>query len=79
MTMNKITINPREQLTKKAHEAIYTYCEYFLVKKDYYESMRVFMNIVLKAERMKRADLYAWLEDHDYRWNGRMWFRKERS
>lgn len=75
--MTKITINPREQLTKKAQEAIYVFCEFHMAKNDYYESMRVFMNVVLKAERMKRVDLYAWLHGHDYRWNGRMWFRKE--
>ena len=63
-------ILPREPLTKKARAAIECYA---LHKCG---DMRIYSFLIdhtLKAERMRRSDLYEFLEGHGYRWNKYSW------
>jgi NOL1/NOP2/fmu family ribosome biogenesis protein len=62
----KITILPREPLTKKARSAIAQHVILEGNKKGNYFS--VLIAACLAAERMRRADLYALLEKKGYRW-----------
>ncbi|MCL4867812.1 MAG: hypothetical protein KJ063_02490 [Anaerolineae bacterium] len=68
---------PREPLTKKALAAI----EKFASIKAGDLPLHYFMvRHVLKAERMRRSDLYAWLEKQDYRWQPHIgcWVKKDK-
>lgn len=69
-----IQMLPREKLTQKARAAIHLYTSLRGKKVDYLQGLMV--DIVLKAERMRRADLYAYLEQRGYRWNGVYWIKK---
>lgn len=72
-------ILPREPLTAKARGAIHKYAA---VKGDKVMNLQYYMiNIVLEAERMRRADLYKWLEARGYKWSPRSgWIkRKEKA
>lgn len=61
-------ILPREPLTKKAKAAISEYATIKADKKGLH--IHYFMvEWVLEAERMRRADLYAWLEQRGYKWH----------
>lgn len=64
-------INPREQLTKKARKAIHQYVYLKVSKHDFIAALAI--DIVLEAERMRRSQLYSWLESRGYRWNGYSW------
>lgn len=64
----------REPLTKKARQAIRTYTA---IEGEKVHHMQWFMiDIVLKAERMRRSQLYAILQRRGYRWTGQMWMKK---
>lgn len=67
-------ILPREKLTKKARAAIQTYA---LLKCRELRIASLLVENTLRAERMRREDLYAWLETHGYRWNGLYWIASE--
>lgn len=69
-------ILPREPLTKKARAAISTYATIVAEKKGHYHFVMV--DAVLKAERMRRSDLYAWLEQRGYRWLSQYGFWEEK-
>lgn len=59
-------ILPREPMTAKALAAI---TEYAFAKGKRHHNLGYFLiKFVLEAERMRRADLYAWLERKGYRW-----------
>lgn len=61
---------PRERLTRKARGAIH---KYVAIKGERVGHIQYFMiDLVLEAERMRRADLYAWLEGRGYRWDVRV-------
>lgn len=69
-------ILPREPLTKKAKAAIYTYVEH------HEKNSMLMIGVVrrtLEAERMKRENLYAWLQNHDYYWVPRTLFWRHKS
>jgi hypothetical protein len=70
-----ILINPREPLTKKAKGAITTFVTMTGKKKGTF--VFVLIDAVLKAERMQRAQLYKYLEDHGHVWTGYYWTEKE--
>lgn len=63
-------ILPREPLTQKAKAAIYTYAEHYTAKNRFIGAC---VKRVLEAERMRRVDLYAWLEKHGYRWEPKLY------
>jgi hypothetical protein len=68
--MNKMTfpMNPREPLTEKAESAI---SKYAIIKSETGKKLNYhyfMVKYVLAAERMRRADLYEWLENKGYRW-----------
>ena len=56
---------PRERLTKKAFAAISQYATFKAKDLPIHHFM---VRYVLEAERMRRADLYAWFEARGYRW-----------
>jgi len=64
-------INPRERLTKKARAAIELYASLKSERTGRYQHFMI--DHVLAAERMKRADLYAWIESIGYRWRPPYW------
>jgi hypothetical protein len=66
-----ITINPREPLTRKAREAIELYADLKAERTGKYQHFMV--EFILKAERMKRAQLYAILEEYGFRWKPPYW------
>ncbi len=70
-------ILPREALTKKARSAIHKYAH--LQGEKYGRIMHFMVEAVLKAERMRRTDLYAWLESRGYRWDGSFWREKGKA
>ena len=71
-----ININPREPLTKKAHAAI----EKFVILQGCSKGTYIFVLVkaCLMAERMKRVDLYAFLEKKGYYWRPKIgaWIEK---
>lgn len=71
-------ILPREPLTKKARAAIF---EYSLLRGGDIRIHYFMVNHVLQAERMRRKDLYAWLEAKGYKWLPRVgfWEKKDRA
>lgn len=60
-----LNILPREMLTQKAKAAI---SEYASIKAGDLPIHGLMVEYVLEAERMRRVDLYAWLEVKGYRW-----------
>lgn len=66
-------ILPREKLTKKAKRAILKYVE---IKLEKCPIMYLGVEKTLEAERMRRSDLYAWLEAKGYRWKANYGFWK---
>lgn len=71
-------ILPREPLTKKALAAIDRYAT---IKAGGFPIHHVMVRCVLKAERMRRADLYQWLQKEGYQWKPKigLWILKEGS
>ncbi len=63
-------ILPREPLTKKARGAIE---RYVLVRCGEAKIIGFLVKYTLEAERMRRTDLYAWLEAHGWRWKHGWW------
>lgn len=59
------SILPREPLTRKAERAITAYA---LDRCKGATMYPLLIKFVLQAERMRREDLYAWLEKHGYKW-----------
>jgi hypothetical protein len=55
----------REPLTKKAKAAIR---RYVLIRCGDAKIIDILITYCLEAERMRRADLYAWLATRGYRW-----------
>jgi hypothetical protein len=73
-TMKKkspVTILPREPLTNKARRSIEQYVLIQGKKKGEY--MYVLVKATLEAERMRRSDLYAWLEKQGLVWRSGYW------
>lgn len=64
-------INPREPLTKKARAAVEAYARVRAAGRGGSPTLSGIVGYALQAERMSRADLYAWLMEHNYRWNAR--------
>lgn len=74
-----IPINPREPLTRKARAAILAYCQ---IKAE--KAMPIMIWLItwtLEAERMKRKDLYAWLEAKGHTWQpaSGCWYKKSKT
>lgn len=69
-------MNPREQLTTKARAGILKYATLEGERQGMYHHFMV--NFVLKAERMRREQLYAWLDKKGYTWNSKRgyWVKK---
>ena len=62
-------ILPREPLTKKAKAAIERYAVHKVTTRTGTVLLtRHLVKWVLEAERMRRADLYTWLEKRGYKW-----------
>ncbi|GIK36600.1 MAG: hypothetical protein BroJett011_04330 [Chloroflexota bacterium] len=68
-------ILPREPLTRKAFQAISEYAG-IRASKNGLHIHHFMVEWVLEAERMRRADLYAWLEARGYKWQPRLGFWK---
>jgi hypothetical protein len=62
-----------EVLTRKARQAIHTYV-WHQAKKHNVSIGDFLIEWTLKADRMPREDLYAYLQKKGYRWNGRCWY-----
>lgn len=63
------SILPREPMTKKAKAAIWCYIHHQAeVKMNGYPMAWLMFEATLKAERMRRGDLYTYLESKGYRW-----------
>lgn len=58
-------IIPREPLSRKARQAI---TQYAIHKGKNLPITGLMVGYVLQAERMRRADLYTWLEKQGYQW-----------
>lgn len=73
-------ILPREPLTQKALKAIKAYTWHRCRELHIFDLL---VKYTLEAERMRREDLYAWLEAHGYAWkfsNGYgSWTRTEKN
>jgi len=69
-----LQILPREPLTRKARAAISLYVRLRFKRHGYLVENAI--DYTLKAERMRRADLYAWVSDKGYRWNPRKGWKK---
>lgn len=61
-------ILPREPLTKKALAAISLFASIKAGSRFFHHDM---VRFVLRAERMRRKDLYEWLESKGYKWDSR--------
>ncbi len=59
-------ILPREPLTKKAAKGIETYA---VARCRGLTIYNLLIKYALEAERMRRDDLYGWLEGHGWRWH----------
>lgn len=65
---------PREKLTRKARAAIHKFVD---IKGEKVHRIGYFMiDLVLEAERMRRADLYEWPEKQGCRWQSGYWLRR---
>lgn len=62
---------PRERLTAKARAAISKFAS---IKAGDLPIHGLMVDYVLEAERMRRRDLYAWLEARSYRWRAQVGF-----
>jgi hypothetical protein len=74
-----LKILPREPLTKKAKAAISQYAHIRAQGRGGSYSHFCMVDYVLRAERMRRADLYAFLEERGYRWKKGTWIKSARS
>jgi hypothetical protein len=64
----------REPLNKKARAAIELYANAQVVNQaNGQPANTLLIGFVLKAERMRRAELYTWLQKRGYQWNGGTW------
>jgi hypothetical protein len=70
-----MNILPREKLTEKAKSGIYIYVLWKLKSGEPLHLVKL-IRYTLEAERMRRSDLYIFLEKHGYRWNGVCWVEK---
>ncbi len=62
-------ILPREPLTKKAFAAISAYANHKAdTQMQGYKMAHFMVKWTLEAERMRRATLYAWLEERGFKW-----------
>jgi hypothetical protein len=66
----KITILPREPLTQKALRGIEAYA---WARCKGVHIFNFLVKYTLEAERMRRVDLYAWLEKRGYIWDTVGW------
>lgn len=66
-------ILPREPLTQKAKAAI---LKYVAIKTEKMPVMYFGVEKTLEAERMRRSDLYTWLESKGYRWKAGYWEKR---
>jgi hypothetical protein len=64
----------REPVTKKAFAAI---SKYAIIKAGDFPVHHLMVKYVLEAEKMKRADLYGWMERKGYRWQAGYWVQKD--
>lgn len=67
-------MNPREKLTNKARKAIEAYAYARCGDLRLGDHL---IKYTLEAERMRREQLYAWLTEHGYKWNGLWWWTHE--
>lgn len=70
-------MNPREPLTAKAKYAIHLYVSLRLKGRRGLAFRAI--DYVLKAERMRRADLYLYLSERGYRWDRGIWRQRKRA
>ncbi|MBN3875228.1 hypothetical protein [Nostoc sp. JL23] len=66
----RIVPNPRQPLTKKAKRAILKYVE---IKTARFPNIYAVIEQTLIAEKMRRENLYGWLESKGYKWKGLFW------
>ena len=66
----------QQPLTAKAKAAIVRYVELNKKKHGYISGLVI--DFVLKAERMERAKLYAWLDGKGWKWSSKRgyWYEK---
>lgn len=63
----------REPMTKKARAAIHQYVRIRIEKAPLVDAA---VHWTLQAERMRRTELYAWLDAKGYRWKARYgWYQ----
>lgn len=69
----------QQPLTQKARAAIQKYVALSEKRHGYISGLVI--DYVLKAERMEREKLYAWLERRGYRWKAKagFWVEKRQS
>ena len=74
-----IPMNPREPLTQKAKAAIQKYV--VLKSQKTMPLIGFLIEYTLEAERMKRDDLYKWLEKKGYFWlsSAAMWANEKKA
>jgi hypothetical protein len=65
-------ILPREKLTHKARWAIQSYA---VERCDGLTIAYLLVDYTLQAERMRRSELYAWLEKRGYVWKQGLWHK----
>jgi hypothetical protein len=65
-------ILPREKLTDKAKWAIERYA---VERCDGLTIVHLLVHYTLQAERMRRTELYAWLEKRGYVWKQGLWHK----
>lgn len=65
---------PRERLTRKAFAAVYVYAT---IRAGDLLIAYIVVKYTVQAERMRRVDLYAWLEARGYRWKSGHWEKAE--
>ena len=63
---------PREKLTDKAKWAIEKYA---VERCKGLHIVHLLVHYTLEGERMRRADLYAWLEKRGYVWKQGSWYK----
>jgi hypothetical protein len=68
-----VTNTRQPALSRKAKAAIERYVR-LRAKNQLYA--HIIIDLTLKADRMKRADLYAWLRNKGYHWRYGQWIKK---
>lgn len=71
--MSNQTTYRHRPLTKKAKRAIEAYVNVQAERRGTF--LQVAAEATLKADRMKRKDLYDYLQRRGYRWRGDLWRR----